>query len=86
MVARMKTTPSGLGKAEAVRHVPVASSSIASAGYRVGEELLEVRFRSGAVYRYLKVPPAVHDAFMAAQSKGRYFNEVIRGHFAYGRS
>lgn len=69
-----------------MRHVPVESSSIASAGYRLDEEVLEVRFRNGAVYKYLKVPAGVHGAFMAAESKGRYFNEAIRGRFEYRRS
>jgi hypothetical protein len=81
----MKTTDC-LGVAEVVPHVLVESSSIASAGYRPDQEVLEVRFRSGAVYRYLNVPPGIHGAFLAAESKGRYFNEAIRGRFEFRRS
>ena len=82
----MKAITGCLGVAEIVPHVRVESSSIASAGYRLDEEVLEVRFLSGAIYRYLKVPPGVHGAFLAVQSKGRYFNEAIRGRFEFRRS
>jgi len=68
------------------RHVPVASSTISSACYNRAEQLLELRFRSGAVYRYLEVPEFIHAALMAAESKGRYFNEAIRGRFEHRRS
>jgi hypothetical protein len=64
----------------------VESSSIASAAYGPAEEVLELRFRGGAVYRYANVPAGVHSAFMAAESKGRYFNQAIRGRFEYRRS
>ena len=84
--SRMKSTPLPSGLPESVLHVPVVSSSIASAGYWPAEELLEVRFQSGATYRYLKVPQPIHCALMAAESKGRYFNEAIRGRFGYRRS
>jgi len=47
--------------------------------------LLELRFQSGAVYRYLDVPEGIHAALMAAESKGRYFNEAIRGRFEHRR-
>jgi hypothetical protein len=53
--------------------------------YCPDEQLLELRFRSGALYRYAKVPPSVHGALLVAESKGRYFNEAIRGRFGYER-
>jgi hypothetical protein len=57
---------------------PVASSTIASVGYDEDREVLEVEFMSGAVYRYLGVSEDAFDRFLAAPSKGTYFNRHIR--------
>jgi hypothetical protein len=61
----------------------VASSSIAAIGYHEQAQVLEIQFRSGAVYRYLAVPPAVFTAFIHAESKGRYFSARIRGKYEF---
>jgi lysyl-tRNA synthetase class 2 len=57
---------------------PVSSSMIAAVGYDEDREVLEVEFSSGTVYRYLRVSLAVFEAFLAARSKGRFFNERIK--------
>ena len=62
---------------------PVHSSSIASVGYDASTRTLEVEFRHGAVYRYLDVEPAAHDALLAADSLGRHLNLVIKGNYDY---
>jgi hypothetical protein len=49
------------------------------------EAILELEFRSGAIYRYFAVPPAVVEGLIAAESKGAYFNRHIRNHFRYQR-
>lgn len=36
---------------------------------------------SGRRYLYLGVPPEIAEEFAAAESKGGYFNRVIRGRF-----
>lgn len=56
----------------------VDSTTMRSVGYDSTQQMLEVEFTSGAVYRYLEVPAAVFDELMKAESKGRYFNEEIR--------
>jgi len=63
----------------------VTSSSLASIGYRIGERTLEVEFTQGAVYQYLDVPEPVFEAFMATESKGSFFNEEIKNHYAFRR-
>lgn len=73
------------GVSTSLHHVPLASSNLASVAYCPDEQLLELRFRSGALYRYVKVPPSIHGALLVAESKGRYFNEAIRGRFGYQR-
>lgn len=65
---------------------PVSSSSIAAIGYSRDERLLEVEFKHGAVYQYRGVPPDVFDAFLAAQSKGTFFNRVVKDHYLYTRT
>jgi hypothetical protein len=62
-----------------MRRTPVASSSIASFGYDAEKREIEIEFRpSGDVYRYFDVPPKENSTFIAAESKGRYFNLVFR--------
>lgn len=64
----------------------VSSSSLASVGYDPAAALLEIEFLSGAVYRYADVPDRVYRALMAAESKGRYFSQHIRGHYRFRRT
>jgi hypothetical protein len=62
-----------------MRRVPVRSTSIASIGYLPAERELEIKFRaSGDVYRYFDVPSEEYAAFMAAESKGTYLNQVFK--------
>jgi hypothetical protein len=43
------------------------------------ERELEIEFRaSGDVYRYFDVPGEEYAAFMAAESKGTYLNQVFK--------
>jgi KTSC domain-containing protein len=65
-----------------VHRQPVDSTSIASIGYDSTERKLEVEFKHGAVYLYLHVPPDVFDAFVAADSKGVFFNATIKNSYA----
>ena len=63
----------------------VNSTSIAGIGYHARLQVLEIAFRSGAVYRYVAVPPALFEALMKAESKGRYFTQHIRNRFEFHR-
>ena len=68
-----------------MRITAVESTTIATVAYDEGLELLKVEFRSHAIYEYFGVPASVHDALLGAQSKGGYFNRVIRRGFRYCR-
>jgi hypothetical protein len=68
-----------------VRRAPVASSSIRDIGYDPVAQRLEVGFRTGGVYQYDAVPSEVHDAFIHASSKGRFFQRQIRDRYRYRR-
>ena len=63
----------------------VASTTLATVAYDGIRNLLQLEFRSGAVYHYLGVPAAVHEALLGAPSKGSYFNQAIRGRYPYVR-
>ncbi|MGH8647711.1 MAG: KTSC domain-containing protein [Burkholderiales bacterium] len=61
----------------------VESTTLATVAYDAARELLQLEFRSRAVYQYFGVPAAVHEALLRAASKGSYFNRFIRGSFPY---
>jgi len=62
----------------------IVSSVLASMRYSL-EAILELEFRTGAIYRYVAVPPVVVEGLIAAESKGAYFNHHIRNRFHYQR-
>jgi KTSC domain-containing protein len=61
----------------------VASSTLNTVAYDHASQVLQLEFRSRAVYRYFGVPPAVYHDLIAADSKGAYFNRNIRPKFPY---
>ena len=61
----------------------VESTTLATVAYDDARELLQLEFRSRAIYQYFGVPATVHAALLRAPSKGSYFNRVIRGRFPY---
>jgi hypothetical protein len=62
-----------------MRRIPVCSTSITSIGYLHPKRVLEIQFRaSGDVYRYFDVPSEEYAAFMAAESKGTYLNQIFK--------
>jgi KTSC domain len=63
--------------------VRLQSSSLAAAGYDAGTQILQIEFRSGALYRYRGVPRTVFRDLVQAESKGRFFTAQIRGKFNY---
>jgi hypothetical protein len=63
----------------------VESTILATVAYDQVRELLQLEFCSRAIYQYVGVPAAVHAALLSAPSKGRYFNQAIRGRFPYCR-
>jgi len=60
-----------------MNRMAVDSSLIASAGH--DGDAMEVELASGQVYRYEGISREQYDAFMASDSKGKYFNGVIKG-------
>ena len=63
----------------------VQSATLAAIGYDDAGGILQLEFRSHAIYRYFGVPGPVYDALWAAPSRGGYFNRAIRGRFRHLR-
>ena len=61
----------------------VESTTLAAVAYDECQSALQLEFRTGAIYEYWGVPAGVHEALLDAASKGRYFNQIIRGRFPY---
>jgi len=66
-----------------MRIATVESTTLLTVAYDEARALLQLEFCSRAVYQYFNVPAAVHQSLLAAPSKGRYFNQAIRGSFPY---
>ncbi|HET6161009.1 MAG TPA: KTSC domain-containing protein [Dongiaceae bacterium] len=56
----------------------VDSAAIAAVDYDEQRQQLDIELTTGRVYRYLDVPPATYEAFMEAESKGRFYNDHVR--------
>lgn len=61
----------------------VDSSAIDRVDYDAATRVFEVRFITGRRYRYEDVPRAVYARFVAAPSKGQFFNAEIRDRYGY---
>jgi hypothetical protein len=65
--------------------LPVESKMLTSVAHDADKQILYLRFQSGDVYRYFEFPGEDHQAFLSAESKGRFFLAHIRDHFRYER-
>ena len=54
------------------------SEAIDGFGYRASVRELEVKFKHGETYAYLRVPRRVFDALRAAPSRGRFVAEIVK--------
>jgi len=64
---------------------PVSSSNIASIGYDVDSQTLEIEFLNGGVYQYFDVPQHVYEELMSAGSHGQYLARNIKGAYRYSK-
>jgi hypothetical protein len=67
---------------------PVESSLIRSVGYDMANSILEIEIigQGGAedrVYEYFDVPFSIYNELMEAESKGSFFNELIKDMYSY---
>lgn len=65
--------------------IELSSAGLKAATYQDQGALLELEFRSGAIYRYFGVPAQTYQELLWAESKGTYFHYHIRDHFPYAK-
>jgi KTSC domain len=59
----------------------VESTFLATVAYDAARQVLQLAFRDGTLYCYLRVPAAVYQSLLLAPSKGAYFNREIRNRY-----
>lgn len=64
-----------------IRRQPTDSIALAAIGYSQRLHALEIEFRNGAIYRYLNVSNEIYRGLLSAESKARYYDQNIRGHY-----
>lgn len=63
--------------------IAVESTTLATVAYDYARDVLQLEFRSRAVYQYFGVPAEVYAGLLRSPSKGGYFNRAIRGRFPF---
>lgn len=65
--------------------VLVESEAIAEIEYDPNRRVLSVHFVDGKWYTYFEVAKPAYEAFISADSHGRFFQEHIRDRYRYAR-
>jgi lysyl-tRNA synthetase class 2 len=65
--------------------VQIESEAIDEIDYEAARSTLFVRFAHCGWYSYFAVARSVYEAFITADSKGRFFHEQIRDRYPYRR-
>jgi hypothetical protein len=68
-----------------MEHIPIASSTIRSAGYDQQTMIMEIAFINESIYQYFDVPEYVFQGLLSAPSAGTYFNTIVKGIYRYSR-
>lgn len=63
----------------------VDSSNVHSVTYDRPTKTLAVRFIGGALYSYMEAPEEYYVGMLAAESVGRYLNNVVKAQLPYTR-
>jgi len=63
----------------------VESTTLATVAYDEARQLLQLEFRNRAVDHYFGAPATVQEILRGAPSRGGYFNQAIRGRYAFVR-
>lgn len=69
-----------------VKRLEVTSSNVKSVGYDRDQQLLEVEFKGGGIYRYSGVPLKVYQALVGAASIGSYLATAVKGKFPFTKA
>ena len=73
------------GSEEVMKFIPVNSRMILGVRYNAKTREMDIVFRTGEKYRYKRVPRAVYDELISADSHGQYMHKRVLGHYDYVR-
>lgn len=68
-----------------INMIPVDSSNVESVGYDGNEQILYVRFLTGAMYIYKGVNNYEFEGLLSAPSVGSYLHRNIKNNYPYER-
>ncbi len=66
-----------------ITEIFLKSSHIISTGYDSASRVLYIKFKGNRVYRYSDVPPSLFEAFLSAESHGKFAHKNIYRSFRY---
>ena len=69
----------------AMSWIKTNSKAIAAYEYFPNSHVLRILFHTRHLYEYHGIPHALFVAFQAARSKGRFFDQLIRGRYQSAR-
>lgn len=64
-----------------IQMLPVRSTMASAMGYDKQRKILQIEFNSGSVYQYADVEMETWQRFLDSDSKGKFFNKEIKGHY-----
>lgn len=64
----------------------VNSSDLSSIGYNKDNQVLEIEFINGSIYRYFQVPLDMFTSLLNAGSHGKFFNQNIKDKYDYSKA
>jgi len=65
-----------------IKHHPVVSSNIHSAGYDNKSKVLEIKFKNGSLYRYNGVSKTMYEGIFQADSPGGFVQRwIVKGKY-----
>lgn len=62
------------------------SSNIVRFAYESANSILVVEFLKGGIYNYFDVPEIVYEQMKAAESKGKFLAQSVKGVYRYARA
>lgn len=70
-------------EASTVRMIKIESSNIDAVGHDPATNELHVHFKNGTKYVHPDIPRAFYQNMLQSPSKGKYYNDRIKGIFAH---
>jgi KTSC domain len=64
-----------------MKMISVSSSAIAAVGYDPATRHMQIKFKNSGTYSFCGVPQQIFDGLLSANSKGRYYDQYIRGRY-----